>query len=184
MGRRGPKPTTAEVQAIKGNPGRRKRPIAALGVLAELDGKAPAGLGDYGAALWGAVVPDLKVAKIARSTDMPLIYLLCSMWDEYWSVRDQIHKEGRSNLVVSAHNPDGMLRRHPLYSVLFQSQNSILSMLDRCGLSPTSRTSIMAQMANHGVGMLPGERSPDPLETGDMFGDDDAALPSALGGLH
>jgi P27 family predicted phage terminase small subunit len=183
MGRRGPKPNTAEVQSIRGNPGRRKRPVMPVEVFGELSATPPAGLGKHGAALWSAVVPDLKVAKIARQTDRPLLFLLCAHWDEFMIVRDQIHKEGRANLVVSAHNPDGMLRRHPLYSVLFQATNTIVSMLDRCGLSPTARTSIMAQMANNGSGLLPGERQVEALSTVDMF-DAESALPSALGGLH
>lgn len=182
MGKRGPKPETAEVQAIKANPGRRKRPIVPVEVFSELSGSAPPGLGKHGAALWAAVVPDLRVAKIARKTDSALLYLLCAHWDEFMVVRAQIHKDGRSTLVVSAHNPDGMLRRHPLYPVYFQATNTIISMLDRCGLSPTSRTSIMGQMANNGAGLLPGDRPLERDATVDLFAEDQA--PSALGGLH
>lgn len=151
-GRREP----AEVQAAKGNPSRRKRPV--IEGLGEA-GEAPKQLDALAKRVWSTLAPELVRMKLLRATDAQGFARWCDAVVRFWAVTERLAKAGE--IYETDTNHGKMLRVNPLFIVQDRLAKRLIDLEDRFGLSPRARQQIFLSLAAMSAPQLPFEKKPD-----------------------
>lgn len=145
---RGRKGAPAEIAAAKGNPGRRPRakvpaePVVSAGGLV-----SPLPLNADESAMWRVVVSHMEALNLIRPSDAVSVARYACYLVDWIKHRQQIDREGATNLVKSNHNPEGLIRKHPLLDLLNSLESRLIALEDRYGLSPRSRQELLLQVS-------------------------------------
>jgi P27 family predicted phage terminase small subunit len=181
---------TAEENEARGNPGRRRKPIApteilppagtAPEIIAPAQYPAPLELSRDAKRIWERYAPDLARLKLLRRTDELTFGQFCEIVADAFKAKKTLDAEGYTYESESAH---GRLKRiHPAYIILDRSRRLVLQFAEQFGMTPAARAALMAKLAN---APNAGEAFGDPRnETNadgrpDLFGDDGSAVPDS-----
>jgi P27 family predicted phage terminase small subunit len=137
MGARGPRPETPEIQALKGNPGKRKKrapsikPDGAIAIPEYLDGDAL----DCFRMIVGAMPPDTYAL-----TDTGGVAVYAVAWANHKRATEALKTEPP---LVSGST--GNLTPNPWFKVLHESARIMMAMGDRLGLDPKARAGLVTK---------------------------------------
>lgn len=163
----GRKPDTPQMQAAKGNPGKRmtkaERAVAESARIAELIAAAPAESSDsfappamlederFAPALrvWRELVPELRALNILSTLDRQAFAVFCVAVGDYWQAVDDIRTRGMTYMATT-HSGNKMLRVNPAVSVKERLGKFIFDASAEFGLTPLRRYNLMREMAAHG----------------------------------
>ena len=129
MGKRGPQPQSAELKALRGNPG--KRAIKHVPTGQPSCPKCPADLAHVRKD-WNHYGRILAGLGILRDTD-------AVTWDALWRTFDKYMKLATQAKPVRLKAENGTATVDPLLALELQYLNTLLRLLDRFGMSPSSR---------------------------------------------
>ena len=143
---RGRKADPAEVQAAKGNPGKRADRAPVTADVPAIDGDAPADLGERETIVWRKLHEDLGRLKMLRATDEWVLKRYCGTLVQYARVSDELKERGE--VYDAATVSGGTLRRiEPLFVVQQHLAKRLESMEDRLGLNPRARYEILHRLS-------------------------------------
>ncbi len=179
---RGRKPDPEGIQAIKGNPGRRRKAAAPAADQAKAPepkssaGKMPSWLEtrkrvqtaaakratELTGTVWGFLQPELSRLNLLKATDDPALARFCRYMAEWILYTEVIDKEGAYYVTKSPHVED-LRRPHPAFNARKVVEQALKELGSELGLSPAARQRLLMQLANGGFGgeapraALPGE---------------------------
>ena len=137
MGARGPRPETPEMQALKGNPGKRKKrapaskPDGAIAIPNNQDGDAP----ECFEMIVAAMPPDTYAL-----TDTGGVAVYAVAWANHKRATEALKTEPP---LVSGST--GNLTPNPWFKVLHESARIMMAMGDRLGLDPKARAGLVSK---------------------------------------
>lgn len=134
MGRRGPRPETPEIQALKGNPGKRAK--RAPSIKAEGSAEAPVHLTGDALACFNAIKGAMPPGTYAL-TDVQAMAIYAVAWADHKRATQALEVE--PPLVPGAR---GGLVKSPWFSIRSDAARIMMSMGDRLGLDPKARAAI------------------------------------------
>lgn len=151
---RGRRPKNAEVQAARGNPGKRGKRKTVDDVIdaAPLQDGAPSHLSELGRRFWHKVAPEMIRLNFVRTSDRPGLERYCENLAEYWTMHLKLRGQPRTYWTDSAHGK--MKRVEPLYLLLQRVEKMLFDYEDRIGLNPAARQRILLGMANRPAGLF------------------------------
>lgn len=143
MGRR---PVSPELQAARGNPG--KRPIkkgAARAVIERIQLQRPKWLSDRLARqVWGQLAPSLH---FLRQTDAQVFGRYCVYLSDWVTANKEIKASGGAVYVTSSQHVENMLRINPWFTVRSRLEDDLVKLEEKLGLTPLDRQKIMRDLA-------------------------------------
>lgn len=144
---RGRRPKNPEIQAARGNPGKRGKRKTIEDVLeaAPLRNGAPAHLSELARRFWQKVAPEMIRLNFVRDTDKPGLERYCENLAEFWSMHLKLRGRSRTYWTDSAHGK--MKRIEPLFLLLHRVEKMLFDYEDRIGLNPAARQRILVGMA-------------------------------------
>lgn len=146
MGKRGPKKTPAELQALRGNPGR--RPLGNLEVLPAAVRRMPRRPGwvqGKARTLWEGLGPELLKAGLLTRVDAPMFAILCQVWSDWRDARRRRDEEG--DVIVTA---TGYRAATAEYFIERQLRMDFVRLASEFGLSPSARTGLTTTVDDRG----------------------------------
>ena len=181
---RGPKPAPADVQRLRGNPGKRVlaagQPIGDDDDDYQVEGSAPAfadppsWLTEGGLGVWQRLAPSLSLQNLLKPLDELTFARYCQMFARWIEANEALNTQ---SLVVETRSAHVTMDRVNKYlHVQLMLEQRLLNLEDRFGLNPAERQRIIMQRSASGA--RPGELH-FPAPTTDV-GQDDA--PSAQPG--
>jgi phage terminase small subunit len=129
MGKRGPQPQPAELKKLRGNPG--KRAIKEVPKGAAICPDCPADL-EHVSGLWSHYGEILARLGILRETDG-------IAWEMLWRTFDKYIQAAKVTKIGRVKTESGSMGVDPLIIIEGKYLNNLLRLLDRFGMSPTSR---------------------------------------------
>jgi P27 family predicted phage terminase small subunit len=156
----GPKPTPAELAALKGNPGH--RPITPSADVEQIAEAAPAWLKDASARrIWSNLMPMLRALRFVKATDEIAVGRYCIHLARFLMLNDKLSKKG-AGVSYTTVTPHGTMERlHPNFAAMMRTEEALVKLEDRIGLSPAARQQLMVRVAGAGAD-LPAPGLTDP----------------------
>ena len=139
MGKRGPQPQPAELKRFRGNPG--KRAIKHVPTGQPGCPKCPAELAHVRKD-WNHYGRILAGLGILRDTD-------AVTWDALWRTFDKYMQLATQSKAVRIKAENGSATVDPLLALELQYLNTLLRLLDRFGMSPSSRGALNIEAPKH-----------------------------------
>lgn len=136
MGKRGPTPESAQIQGLKGNPGKRNAPSA---VTAKRPPALPAHLKQYAAQVFEQIASGLPPGMLGEQ-DSHLIAAFASAAALHKAAYEAINAPGFEH-VVTAEN--GVLKKNPWISILNEQAAAMASLGDRLGVGLKARLGLL-----------------------------------------
>ncbi len=148
MAIRGPKPKPTNLKLIHGNAGKRPLPQHEPKPK-EKAPRCPSWLSRAAKREWAYIVPKLAKLKIVTELDKALIESYCNAYGRWRSAEEQLATQDPIIRVVTERSEEGkVLRSHvaqnPLLAVSNRARKQMHEALSELGLSPSSRTRIIA----------------------------------------
>lgn len=166
---RGRKADPAELQAAKGNPGRRPTGSGERVQLPPVVRVPPKSLSHNAREIWLKVAVPLAQMNLLRETDIEAMARWCSYAARWWDLEREIRRKGSTYVAETAHGGKRELPR-PQVRIQKALEASLVALEDRLALTPRAR-----QEAIRGLAALPPE-----LPLGDRpAGDADRTTPVA-----
>ncbi len=134
MGARGPRPETPEMQALKGNPGKRKKRPASI--RPDGDVFVPEYLDDDARQCFEMIVAAMPPSTYS-ATDTGGIAVYAAAWADHKRATEALRSE--PSLVVGS---TGNLVVNPWYKIKNEAARIMMSMGDRLGLDPKARAAL------------------------------------------
>ena len=148
MGARGPRPKPGELQAARGNPGKRKNEIAP-DTVPTLTGDAPDWLtDDVARGAWIYILDSLSPLRLVRETDHIAVARYCDHFARWLRLRDKVNDAGETYVTESNHGT--MQRINPDFVAMHREEDRMEKLEDRIGLTPSSRQRLMQGLAAGG----------------------------------
>lgn len=143
---KGRRPEPAEMQAAKGDPGKRGRDrIVETDALEVLADQPPPQITGLAAEVWRELLPSLRQAKFVRRTDHQAFARYCNDVARYWRVTQELDEEGETYWTDTNHGK--MKRINPTFIVQERLHKRIEAAEDRIGLNPAARQQMMLRQA-------------------------------------
>lgn len=135
MGARGPRPETPEMQALKGNPGKRKKRAPSIRPIGDV--YIPNYLDDDARACFEMIVAAMPPSTYA-ATDTGGIAVYAAAWADHKKATEALKTEPA--LVAGS---TGNLTASPWYKIKNEAARIMMTMGDRLGLDPKSRAGLV-----------------------------------------
>lgn len=135
MGARGPRPETPEIQALKGNPGKRKKRAPSLKPTGDV--YIPNYLDDDARECFEMIVRAMPPETYA-ATDTGGIAVYAAAWADHKKATEALKLE-KSIVAGSA----GNMTVNPWYKIKNEAARIMMSMGDRLGLDPKARAALV-----------------------------------------
>lgn len=165
---RGRRPVPDEIQALKGNPRKRRLSLKSArgdAPKSELQPAKPPVLtipdfltGERERAIFRNVVEDYLQRRVARPPDLTAYARWAHYLDRWIICKEAL--DGKATFFTSESRHGKLLRRHPLFKDQLDMERVLQSLEDRLGLNPVARQNII-----RGLAALP-------PALGDLFGDE------------
>jgi P27 family predicted phage terminase small subunit len=162
--KRGPKQQASETAALKGNPGH--RPIAPVADVAQIAEIAPDWLkGKDARAIWSKLMPQLRQLRFVKETDEIVVGRYCIHLARFLTLNDDISTKGKAAVTYTTVTNHGTMERlHPKFAALMRTEEALVKIEDRIGLTPAARQSLMSGLANRPAGDIPPTGLTDPRQ--------------------
>lgn len=150
----GPRPQPSEIADLKGNPGHRQiAPAADVGQIAT---EPPSWLKAKSArAIWQRLMPQLQQLRFVKRTDEIVVGRYCVHLARFLELNDDISKKGHGVTYTAETVTGGKLERlHPKFAALMRTEEALVKIEDRIGLTPSARQSLMTALASRPAGDL------------------------------
>ena len=143
---KGRRPDSDVTREAKGAAGKR-RSTAPVDAPASASAIRPlAKLTPAATAIWRSLAPDLERRNLLRDTDRQALARYCQDVTTYWTLAEELRREGVTYVTESAH---GTMRRvDPRFLVQERIVTRLIAAEDRFGLSPLSRQQLLRLVAN------------------------------------
>lgn len=176
---KGRKPEPAEVKEIKGNPGKRKT-AATPDTVAIISNNAPDYLQDDKLALgiWAHLSELLSKIRFVKETDRHALGRYCAYMAIWIRMKKKVRKTGEFYETDTNHGK--MQRIHPAFAIMMRSEDKMIRLEDRLGLTSMSRQQLMMQMSSLGLD-IPGLGLDNPNKNKPEGAEQGADLDSPIG---
>lgn len=159
MGKRGPAPKPTALRLLEGNPS--GRPINTKepqpNTLRNVE--APAHLSERAKSLWNTLVPELVQIGVLTQIDVFAFTRYIEYLDEYMQAQDRLRDMKNAFLLpMKNKRGDTYLAINPLLYVKNHASNQLLKLEQQFGLTPASRSRIIA--IAQGIGGFGDEEDP------------------------
>lgn len=147
---KGRKPQPDEIRQLRGNPGKRAGAPVSEDELPASRSDAPQYLVTAAQEIWDDIAPSMLSTNLLRQSDRAVLAMCCDQMAQYWQMSDRIRDDGYVIEVRTYANTDKetiVKRAHPLLKAQKDCAATIKDLVDRLGLSPMSRTQLMAALA-------------------------------------
>lgn len=108
-------------------------------------GEPPEILGSYGKSVFNLVTTELINANILQTTDIDLVVLLCTQYDDYYESMADLKKSGKYMMDMN-----GNKKLHPAWKIKTLSSARIIQICGHLGLSPVARQRLKMIKADQG----------------------------------
>mgnify|MGYP003387402953 CR=1 FL=1 len=160
--KRGPKPKSGELAQQQGNPGH--RPIVTTpDAVEQIADTAPSWLKDKAAKLiWSELMPLMQSLRFVKATDHIAVGRYCTHLARFLDLNEKLRIRG--DVTYTTDTLHGKMERlHPNFAAMMRTEEALVKLEDRLGLSPASRQSLMARVAG-GHHDLPPSQLTDPRQ--------------------
>ena len=153
MARPGRKPLPDNVHYLHGNPGKRARDSSRQPQYKEKTPPCPKFLGPVARKEWRFIAPKLMKARVLTEVDKAVLIAYCTSFEQlvegYQRLREALEQNPDAHLIRTA---SGYVMKNPYYSVIGQAKKEMNSAMAELGITPSSRSRIIARGEAQGAG--------------------------------